>query len=217
MAKYHINYRGESGVCQALSTCPFGGPEDHFSSPEEARLAYESHASQKFGLEGIRKSQSGIPAAERQENGKLVETLDIIANSGVDAATARTLAQSALSEIPQGQKTAGELGHQSAMASPMETEALGDAVEEDYAALLARGDRAGLEEFGRRLYVEFDRQKLGDYESNNPIPTPSDFDPSGNYTRDYQEAVNNWIDQAQANLLVRSGSVLLFLDEVGKA
>ncbi len=43
MAKYHINPKtGNVGRCRALQTCPFGDLEsDHFSTPEEARTAYE--------------------------------------------------------------------------------------------------------------------------------------------------------------------------------
>lgn len=42
MAKYHINYKGEAGVCQAKAGgCPFGGDEDHFPSKAKAREAFE--------------------------------------------------------------------------------------------------------------------------------------------------------------------------------
>lgn len=40
--KYHINARGEAGPCSAEKACPFGElEEDHYSSPEAARQAYE--------------------------------------------------------------------------------------------------------------------------------------------------------------------------------
>jgi hypothetical protein len=42
MAKYHINSRGEAGLCRAqVSNCPFGGESDHYQSAPEARLGYE--------------------------------------------------------------------------------------------------------------------------------------------------------------------------------
>ena len=47
MARYHINHRGEAGLCKAQRKCPFGDlATDHFDSPEEARAAYELKASQ---------------------------------------------------------------------------------------------------------------------------------------------------------------------------
>jgi hypothetical protein len=42
VAKYHINYKGDVGLCKAKHSCPFGDMEDdHFSTPEAARSAYE--------------------------------------------------------------------------------------------------------------------------------------------------------------------------------
>jgi hypothetical protein len=42
MAKYHINPKtGNPGHCAAKSSCPFGGPERHFNSPEATRAAFE--------------------------------------------------------------------------------------------------------------------------------------------------------------------------------
>ena len=57
MAKYHINYKGEAGLCRAEKNCPFGGDEDHFVSPEAARAAYESiHDEAKHAsLQGLTK------------------------------------------------------------------------------------------------------------------------------------------------------------------
>lgn len=43
MPKYHLNKKGEPGVCQAMVACPFGDLDsDHFPSVEEARAAYEA-------------------------------------------------------------------------------------------------------------------------------------------------------------------------------
>jgi len=42
MSKFHINSKGEPGICKATSGgCPFGSVEEHYSSKEEAILAYE--------------------------------------------------------------------------------------------------------------------------------------------------------------------------------
>lgn len=44
MSKFHINWKGEPGVCTAKpGNCPLGGgEEDHFASKDEARAAYEA-------------------------------------------------------------------------------------------------------------------------------------------------------------------------------
>ena len=42
MARYHINAKGEPGVCRAQQSCPFGGAEDHYGSADEARQAFEA-------------------------------------------------------------------------------------------------------------------------------------------------------------------------------
>jgi hypothetical protein len=45
MSKYHLNYRGEPGLCSAtVKPCPFGGPDDHFETENDARKAYEKQA-----------------------------------------------------------------------------------------------------------------------------------------------------------------------------
>lgn len=42
MAKYHINPEtGDPGECKAEIKCRFGSPEDHYTSPEAARKAFE--------------------------------------------------------------------------------------------------------------------------------------------------------------------------------
>lgn len=46
MAKFHINGAGEAGACRAeKGGCPFGGDENHYSSAEAARTAYEEKMS----------------------------------------------------------------------------------------------------------------------------------------------------------------------------
>lgn len=43
MAKYHINPKtGNPGLCKAKDNCPFGGADEHYSSKDVARAAYEA-------------------------------------------------------------------------------------------------------------------------------------------------------------------------------
>lgn len=43
MAKYHVNSKGEPGVCKANVSCPYGDlKKDHFPSKDAAREAYEA-------------------------------------------------------------------------------------------------------------------------------------------------------------------------------
>lgn len=41
MTKYHINKKGEPGVCKALESCPLASSEQHFPDKESAREAFE--------------------------------------------------------------------------------------------------------------------------------------------------------------------------------
>ena len=49
MAKYHINGKGEPGLCRARKTCPFGSAEDHYPSREAAQQAFELEQESSFG------------------------------------------------------------------------------------------------------------------------------------------------------------------------
>lgn len=50
MAKFHINNNGEAGACGAVKgNCPFGGPDEHFTSAGAAREAYEKKQSAEEG------------------------------------------------------------------------------------------------------------------------------------------------------------------------
>ena len=43
MSKYHVNSKGEPGICQAKKYCPYGDLEkDHYPTKEAARLGYEN-------------------------------------------------------------------------------------------------------------------------------------------------------------------------------
>lgn len=42
MSMYHVNpATGNPGLCKATKACPFGGPEDHFTSKEAAQKTFE--------------------------------------------------------------------------------------------------------------------------------------------------------------------------------
>lgn len=55
MAKYHINNNGDAGRCEAKTEggCPFGGPENHFTSMKGAREAAESRIEAEKLLESV--------------------------------------------------------------------------------------------------------------------------------------------------------------------
>lgn len=42
MARYHVNFQGNPGLCKAQVACPFGSADEHYSSEVEARTAYEA-------------------------------------------------------------------------------------------------------------------------------------------------------------------------------
>ncbi len=46
--KFHINEAGEPGACSAKKRCPFGGEDEHYTSPEAARKAYEQQQSESL-------------------------------------------------------------------------------------------------------------------------------------------------------------------------
>ena len=48
MARYHINSKGEPGVCKAQQACPFGGAEEHYDSADQAREAFEAQQGGSF-------------------------------------------------------------------------------------------------------------------------------------------------------------------------
>lgn len=50
MARYHINSKGEVGICRAhKGACPFGGDDNHFPTAELARAAYEEEQGNSWG------------------------------------------------------------------------------------------------------------------------------------------------------------------------
>lgn len=66
MAKYHVNGAGEAGPCKATQgNCPFGGEDKHYSTPEEARSAYEETTTKKKGLFGLLKTSVTKPKRDQ--------------------------------------------------------------------------------------------------------------------------------------------------------
>jgi hypothetical protein len=41
MSRYHIDKKGEPGVCHATKSCPLGDNSEHYSTEGQARAAYE--------------------------------------------------------------------------------------------------------------------------------------------------------------------------------
>lgn len=70
--KYHINDRGEPGICHAVYKCRFGRDADqHFDTVDEARTAYEKEKVNELFPNGIEKDGLG-----RRELNKLVKYTD---------------------------------------------------------------------------------------------------------------------------------------------
>lgn len=70
--KYHINDKGEAGICSAVHKCRFGRDADqHYDTVEEARTAYEKEKIDELFPTGIEKDKIG-----RRELNKLVKYTD---------------------------------------------------------------------------------------------------------------------------------------------
>ena len=51
MTKYHINSKGVPAVCRAdRGNCPFGGPDSHFNTQEEAQKKVDQENQEKHGI-----------------------------------------------------------------------------------------------------------------------------------------------------------------------
>ena len=85
--KYHINDRGEPGICSAVHKCRFGRDADqHYDSVDEARTAYEKEKVNELFPNGVEKDKLG-----RRELNKLVKYTDDqeILRQGIDTGSAR--------------------------------------------------------------------------------------------------------------------------------
>lgn len=64
MAKFHVNDMGEAGRCRAKAdNCPFARDEDHYGSPEEARVAYENSMSQETYQTAVKRAEQAKPVS----------------------------------------------------------------------------------------------------------------------------------------------------------
>lgn len=70
MAKYHINGKGEPGLCRAKQKCPFSDlTEDHYASKQEARLAYEQRRSPASPPAALSKEKLAVEARKASRIG----------------------------------------------------------------------------------------------------------------------------------------------------
>lgn len=57
MSKFHVNLKGEPGKCRVVSgRCPFGSPEEHHNSKEDARAAFEKTHANDVLPEAVKKT-----------------------------------------------------------------------------------------------------------------------------------------------------------------
>ena len=94
MAKYHINGKGEPGVCRAQKNCPFGDADHHYSSAEEAREAFE-RGSQVFSAALTKKVQEGVAEAIDAETERQLTAIDVSNVENADQIVAALSARSA--------------------------------------------------------------------------------------------------------------------------
>lgn len=88
MSRFHINSNGEPGICKAVSKpCPFGDDSTHFSSSEEATVAYskaqEAMGNASFGKSSLKPGEAFTYLETRDEAEKVA---NLIANEGKYAA-----------------------------------------------------------------------------------------------------------------------------------
>jgi len=65
-SRYHLNNQGNPGLCRATNQCPFGGPEEHYTSKEQALQAFEKLQGGSFEASPFLKSKV------RGEDGELL-------------------------------------------------------------------------------------------------------------------------------------------------
>jgi hypothetical protein len=88
MSKIHINSNGEPGVCKAVTKpCPFGDDSTHFSSTEEAVIAYskaqEALGNSAFGKTALKPGEAFTYLETKDEADKVA---NLITNEGKYAA-----------------------------------------------------------------------------------------------------------------------------------
>lgn len=95
MTKYHLTRKGEPGVCQAKpGGCPLGEQEDHYSSPDEARAAFEA-ANNPL-------TRVTVKSSERATIKQTSDNSDMVASMGSWEAPEEALAALSTTETPKG-------------------------------------------------------------------------------------------------------------------
>ena len=95
MAKYHINKKGEPGVCRASYSCPLGGEDEHYGSAKEAAQAYEKSMTDALVPAGAQKDALGLATLNKLAKVSTDrEVLEAAVSKGSDR-TLKTLAQNA--------------------------------------------------------------------------------------------------------------------------
>lgn len=78
MNNYHINPAGNVGKCSAKAdNCPFGAQDEHYASPEEARLAYERKMELLDSFEEAQEHWYNLQAEAMVEAERIFKSTDI--------------------------------------------------------------------------------------------------------------------------------------------
>lgn len=76
--KYHVNDKGEPGVCNAVHKCRFNASEEeHYDTPQEARAGYEKKMVEEIVPEGINKSTK-LSASKLNKVAKFTDDQEIL-------------------------------------------------------------------------------------------------------------------------------------------
>lgn len=78
MAKFHLNYKGEPGVCSAKVNCPFGGEQDHFPSAQAARDAYEELMANHVSMIGKKSLKASVTVEFNEVKDDLVKEIQAL-------------------------------------------------------------------------------------------------------------------------------------------
>ena len=91
MTKYHVNKTGEPGRCEATILCPFNMSSDqHHSTPEEARAAYEKTMEHNTFSNTLSKTNKYVPVTK-----EYLESADIDTQKAVMATFGKLFTHSA--------------------------------------------------------------------------------------------------------------------------
>lgn len=82
---YHVNPKtGEPGICKAAKSCPFGGLEVHYTSPEAARAAYENSQAGAFSSpKNARVKRVPTPKTKSEFSAAILQVIPKVGESSV--------------------------------------------------------------------------------------------------------------------------------------